>query len=80
MEVERFKHRQLAPTVGHRHDHRRIRRTFTSKINLLVACVRIAHEQLSVICRDQVRDGINFEASNGVLLHVSPLVLAALSS
>jgi hypothetical protein len=51
-----------------------------SEINMLVACVRIAHEQLSVICWDQVRDGINFEASNGVLLHVSPLVLAALSS
>jgi hypothetical protein len=40
LEVERFKHRQLAPTVGHRHDHRRIRRIFSNKIIWLWRLVR----------------------------------------
>jgi hypothetical protein len=42
MEVERFKHRQLAPTVGHRHDHRvNSKDLSSSKINLSKPMVRI---------------------------------------
>jgi hypothetical protein len=35
MEVERFKHRQLAPTVGHRHDHQANSKDLVINFNLL---------------------------------------------